>query len=66
MKVAEAHRMLSEVYNWFTEGFDTADLKEARALLEGVGEMAKRGRSKKGKDNKSREEKGQIRNSRPQ
>ena len=26
--------MLSEVYNWFTEGFDTADLKEAKALLE--------------------------------
>ncbi len=25
--------MLSEIYNWFTEGFDTADLKEARALL---------------------------------
>ena len=66
MKVAEAHRMLSEVYNWFTEGFDTADLKEARTLLEGIGEMAKRGRSKKGKDNKSMEERGQIRNSRPQ
>jgi len=26
--------MLAEVYNWFTEGFDTADLKEAKALLE--------------------------------
>jgi hypothetical protein len=26
--------MLSEIYNWFTEGFDTADLKEARALLD--------------------------------
>jgi hypothetical protein len=26
--------MLAEVYGWFTEGFDTADLKEARALLE--------------------------------
>lgn len=23
-----------EIYNWFTEGFDTADLKEAKALLE--------------------------------
>jgi hypothetical protein len=26
--------MLAEVYNWFTEGFDTADLKDAKALLE--------------------------------
>ena len=26
--------MLSKIYNWFTEGFDTTDLKEARALLE--------------------------------
>jgi hypothetical protein len=25
--------MLSEIYGWFTEGFDTADLKEARTLL---------------------------------
>jgi hypothetical protein len=25
--------MLSEVYNWFTEGFDTKDLQEAKALL---------------------------------
>jgi tetratricopeptide (TPR) repeat protein len=29
----EAHSMLAEIYNWFTEGFDTADLKEAKALL---------------------------------
>jgi len=26
--------MLVEIYNWFTEGFDTVDLKEAKALLE--------------------------------
>jgi len=26
--------MLAEIYNWFTEGFDTADLKEARVLLQ--------------------------------
>jgi hypothetical protein len=26
--------MLSEIYNWFTEGFDTVDLKEAKALLD--------------------------------
>ena len=30
----EARVMLSEIYNWFTEGFDTADLKDAKALLE--------------------------------
>jgi hypothetical protein len=29
----EARPMLAEIYNWFTEGFDTADLKGARALL---------------------------------
>jgi len=30
--------MLSEIYNWFTEGFDTADLKEAKALLDELGQ----------------------------
>ena len=30
----EARQMLAEIYGWFTEGFDTADLKEAKALLE--------------------------------
>jgi predicted ATPase/class 3 adenylate cyclase len=30
----ESHRQLKELYEWFTEGFDTPDLKEARALLE--------------------------------
>ena len=30
----EARTMLAEIYNWFTEGFDTADLNDARALLE--------------------------------
>jgi class 3 adenylate cyclase/tetratricopeptide (TPR) repeat protein len=29
----EARTMLAEIYNWFTEGFDTVDLKEAKALL---------------------------------
>jgi predicted ATPase len=33
-KRQEAHDLLAEVYHWFTEGFDTADLQEARALLE--------------------------------
>jgi hypothetical protein len=31
--LADAHLMLSKVYNWFTEGFDTKDLQEAKALL---------------------------------
>jgi tetratricopeptide (TPR) repeat protein len=30
----EARRMLAEIYEWFTEGFDTADLKDAKALLD--------------------------------
>ena len=30
----EARTILAEIYNWFTEGFDTADLKEAKALLD--------------------------------
>src|SRR5262249_22031626 len=29
----EAHKLLSEIYSWFTEGFDTKDLQEAKALL---------------------------------
>ncbi len=33
---AEARDLLAPVYGWFTEGFDTADLKEAKALLEGL------------------------------
>jgi tetratricopeptide (TPR) repeat protein len=33
----EARTMLSEIYGWFTEGFDTADLKDAKALLEELG-----------------------------
>jgi predicted ATPase len=33
-KRAEAHALLAPIYGWFTEGFDTADLQEARALLD--------------------------------
>jgi predicted ATPase len=33
-KQVEAHKLLAPVYGWFTEGFDTADLQEAKALLE--------------------------------
>jgi predicted ATPase len=36
-KQAEARALLAPVYGWFTEGFDTADLQEAKALLEELG-----------------------------
>jgi adenylate cyclase len=36
-RVDEARRTLAEVYDWFTEGFDTPDLREARALLDDLG-----------------------------
>ena len=35
-KCTEAYELLAPVYGWFTEGFDTADLQEAKALLEGL------------------------------
>jgi predicted ATPase len=33
-KVSEARELLAPIYGWFREGFDTRDLKEAKALLE--------------------------------
>jgi hypothetical protein len=33
-KRVEARQILAQVYGWFTEGFDTPDLQEARALLD--------------------------------
>jgi predicted ATPase len=33
-KLDEARELLAPVYGWFTEGFDTRDLKEAKALLD--------------------------------
>jgi predicted ATPase len=35
-KRAEAYQLLAETYGWFTEGFDTADLQEAKTLLEAL------------------------------
>jgi predicted ATPase len=35
-KQAEARALLAPVYGWFTEGFDTADLQEAKMLLEAL------------------------------
>ena len=37
-KRAEAHDLLAPVYNWFTEGFETADLKDAKVLLRELAE----------------------------
>ena len=34
----EARKLLAGIYGWFTEGFDTGDLKEAKALLEELGD----------------------------
>ena len=39
-KPRQARELLAPVYGWFTEGFDTLDLKEAKALLE---ELASKG-----------------------
>ena len=36
-KSTEAYELLAPIYGWFTEGFDTADLQEAKALLEELG-----------------------------
>jgi predicted ATPase len=41
-KVQQARELLAPVYGWFTEGFDTRDLKEAKTLLE---QLASRERS---------------------
>jgi predicted ATPase len=35
-KRAEAYEMLTPIYGWFTEGFDTVDLQDAKALLEAL------------------------------
>jgi predicted ATPase len=35
-KRQEARQLLGDVYGWFTEGFNTADLKDARALLDAL------------------------------
>jgi predicted ATPase len=36
-KKEEGRQLLAEIYGWFTEGFDTRDLKEAKALLDELG-----------------------------
>ena len=39
-KHTEASALLAPIYGWFTEGFDTADLQEAKALLEALEERS--------------------------
>jgi predicted ATPase len=50
-KQKDAHQMLAEIYHWFTEGFDTKDLQDAKALLQelGGGKARKPRGGKKGK-----------------
>jgi tetratricopeptide (TPR) repeat protein len=45
-KVAEARALIADVYGWFTEGFDTPDLRDARALIETLDQAAPRARPK--------------------
>jgi len=35
-KITDARQVLEEIYHWFTEGFDTKDLQEAKALMEAL------------------------------
>jgi predicted ATPase len=44
-KRAEACELLAPIYGWFTEGFDTADLQEAKALLDALGSSNRDGTS---------------------
>jgi len=37
-KMEEARQMLAEIYGWFSEGFDTKDLQEAKVLLDELAE----------------------------
>ena len=39
-KKNEAHQMLAELYDWFTEGFDTKDLQEAKSLLTALSQQS--------------------------
>ena len=42
-KKEEAHELLSEIYSWFTEGFDTKDLQEAKSTVSRTGLISIRG-----------------------
>ncbi len=51
-KQHEARTTLADVYNWFTEGFDTKDLQEAKALLDALEEKKFKRRGEKPKRGK--------------
>ena len=56
-RVGEARALLSGIYGWFTEGFDTADLREAKSLLDGLesrGPREKAGPATSGNDDEER------------
>jgi len=53
-KREKARKLLAEIYGWFTEGFDTADLKEAKALLANLAAGPHITRSKKRKSGEKR------------
>lgn len=57
-KTGEARSILSEIYGWFGEGFDTPDLKDAKALLEELEEKATIASGKKSK--KRTQRKGEM------
>jgi predicted ATPase len=50
----EARQILAEVYGWFTEGFDTKDLQEAKALLDSLESRVPSPESKQGKKQKAK------------
>ena len=52
----EARKLLSEIYGWFTEGFDTPDLQEAKALREELG--GKRSKGARGQVKRKKKPKG--------
>jgi predicted ATPase len=41
-KTAEARQILADIYGWFTEGFDTKDLQEAKGLLQELTEETRK------------------------
>jgi predicted ATPase len=45
-KVQQARELLAPVHGWFTEGFDTRDLKEAKALLDALSSRVRPARSR--------------------
>jgi ATP/maltotriose-dependent transcriptional regulator MalT len=65
-KTKEARLMLTEIYGWFTEGFDTPDLKDAKALLEElegkatIASSKQRKTGRKGETGKGRKERSKT------